>query len=132
LIIIIIVIMALFLIVVWLFVRSSFYRWLWRVNRSDLASETYKKLCQLGAMIKIGPRPQQTPLEYSAVLAEEFPERAGEIQEITRAYLERRFGGRDGKLEIFNEARLLKARHKLFDKLMSRLTQVEKVFRGRL
>jgi transglutaminase-like putative cysteine protease len=132
LIIITIVIIALFLTVIWLFVRSSFYRWVWRVNRSDLASETYKKLCQLGAMIKISPKPQQTPLEYSAVLAEEFPEKAGEIQEITRAYLERQFGGREGKLDLFNEARLLKARRNLFDKLMSRLTQVEKVFRGRL
>jgi len=132
LIIIAIVIIALFLMVMWLFVRSSFYQWVWRVNRSDLASETYKKLCQLGAMIKIGPKPQQTPLEYSAVLAEEFPERAGEIQEITRAYLERQFGGREGKLDLFNEARLLKARRNLFDKLMTRLTQVEKLFRGRL
>jgi hypothetical protein len=129
---IIIVIIVLFLMVIWLFVRSSFYRWLWRVNRADLAFETYKKLCQLGMMIKIGPRPQQTPLEYSAVLVEEFPERAGEIQEITQAYLERQFGGKKGKLDIFNEARLLKARRNLFDKLMTRLTQVEKVFRGRL
>jgi transglutaminase-like putative cysteine protease len=132
LIIIMIVIIALFLMVMWLFVRSSFYRWIWRVNRLDLASETYKKLCLLGAMIKISPRPQQTPLEYSAVLAEEFPERAGEIQEITQAYLERQFGGRQGKLDLFNEARLLKARRNLFDKLMTRMTQVEKLFRGRL
>jgi transglutaminase-like putative cysteine protease len=132
LIIIIITIIAMSLIVTWLFVRSSFYRWVWRVNRSDLASETYKKLCQLGVMIKIGPRPQQTPLEYSAVLAEEFPERAREIQEITRAYLDRQFGGRVRKMDLFNEARLLKARRSLYDKLMSRLTQMEKVFRGRL
>jgi hypothetical protein len=62
----------------------------------------------------------------------EFPEKAQEIREITRAYLERQFGGREGKPDIFNEARLLKARRSLFDKLMSKLTQVDKIFRGRV
>ncbi len=120
------------LLLLWIFVRSSFSRWIWQVNRADLACETYKKICQMGAMMKIGPRPQQTPLEYMAVLAAEFPEQAQELQEITRAYLERQFGGRKGKQDLFNEARLLKARRRLFDKLMSRLSQVEKIFRGRL
>jgi hypothetical protein len=83
-------------------------------------------------MLKIGPRPQQTPLEYAAVLAVEFPEQAQDLQEITQAYLESRFGGRGGKADIFNEARLLKARRRLFERLMSRLGQVEKIFRGRL
>jgi transglutaminase-like putative cysteine protease len=127
-----VVIVALVLLALWIFVRSSFYRWVWRVDRSDLARDTYRKVCRMGAMMKIGPRPQQTPLEYTAVLAAEFPEQAKEIQEITRAYLERQYGGREGKPDLFNEARLLKARRSLFDKLMSRLTQVEKIFRGRL
>jgi transglutaminase-like putative cysteine protease len=120
------------LLLIWTFVRSSFSRWVWRVNRADMARETYKKICQMGAMMKIGPRPQQTPLEYMAVLAAEFPEQAQELQEITQAYLERQFGGREGKQDLFNEARLLKARRSLFDKLMSRLSQVEKIFRGRV
>jgi transglutaminase-like putative cysteine protease len=132
LIIICIVVLAAFLLVLWFYMRSSFYRWIWRVDRSELASATYNKLCQLGAMIKISPRPQQTPLEYITILAAEFPEQADELQEITRAYLERQFGRREGKLDLFNEARFLKARRSLFDKLMSRMTQVEKVFRGRL
>jgi transglutaminase-like putative cysteine protease len=132
LVIVIIAIAAAILLVLWLLIRSSFTRWIWQVDRSDLASETYKKMCQMGAMMKIGPRPQQTPLEYATVLVTEFPERDKEIREITRAYLERQFGGREGKLDLFNEARLLKARRNLFDKLMSRLTQVDKMFRGRV
>jgi hypothetical protein len=120
------------LLVLWLLLRSSFYRWIWHVDRAELASATYKKLCQLGGMVKISPRPQQTPQEYAAVLAAEFPERSEELQEIARAFMERRFGGRDGKLDIFNEARILKARRRLFDGIMDRLNQVEKIFRGRI
>jgi transglutaminase-like putative cysteine protease len=121
-----------FLLVLWFFMRKSFYRWTWRVDRSELATATYEKLYQLGAMIKIGPQPQQTPLEYAAILAAEFPEQANEVQEITRAYLERQFGRREGKLDLYSEARLLKARRGVFDKIISRMTQVEKLFRGRL
>jgi transglutaminase-like putative cysteine protease len=120
------------LLILWFFMRRSFYRWIWRVDRSELAMVTYEKLYQLGAMIKLSPRPQQTPLEYATVLAAEFPEQADEVQEITRAYLERQFGRREGKLDLYSEARLLKARRGVFDKIISRMTQVEKLFRGRL
>ncbi|OGO06440.1 MAG: hypothetical protein A2Y92_00165 [Chloroflexi bacterium RBG_13_57_8] len=112
--------------------RSSFYRWVWKVDRSELATLTYERLCQLGAMLKISPKPNQTPLEYAVILAAEFPERAKEVNEITQAYMERRFGRGEGKLDLFNEARLLKARCSLFGKMMGRLTRVEKIFRGRL
>jgi transglutaminase-like putative cysteine protease len=132
LIVVIIILTMAVLLVLWLFIRASSTKWIWRVDRSDLASETYRKMCQISAMMKIGPRPQQTPLEYATVLAAEFPERTTEIREITQAYLEREFGGREGKLDLFNEARLLQARRSLFSKLISRLTQVEKMFRGRV
>jgi transglutaminase-like putative cysteine protease len=132
LIIVIILAAAAVLLLLWLLVRSSFTRWIWRVDRSDLASDTYRKMSQMGAMMKIGPRPQQTPLEYATVLAAEFPEQDREIREITRAYLERQFGGREGKMDLFSEARLLKARRRLFASLMGRLTQLEKMFRGRV
>jgi transglutaminase-like putative cysteine protease len=131
-IIILIALFAIVLFIFWILLRSSFYRWLWRVDRSELASVTYKKLCHLGAMVKIGPRPQQTPREYAAVLAAEFPERSEELEEITRAYMERQFGGRKGKLDLFNEAKLLKARIRLFGNITDRLNQIDRVFRGRL
>jgi transglutaminase-like putative cysteine protease len=132
LIILCIVILAAFVLILWFFTRSSFYRWVWQVDRGELASTTYGKLCRLGAIIKLSPRPQQTPLEYANVLAAEFPEQADEVQAITQAYLERQFGRREGKVDIYNEARLLKARRSVFEKIMSRMTQVEKLFRGRL
>ena len=115
-----------------LLLRSSFYKWAWRVDRANLATATYEKMCQLGAMVKHGPRPQQTPLEYTALLEAEFPEQAKEVQEITQAYLERRFGGREAKIGLFDEARILKARRSIFEKIMGRLSQVEKIFWGRL
>ncbi len=115
-----------------LLLRSSFFRWAWRVDRANLATVTYEKMCRLGAMMKLGPRPQQTPLEYTAALEAEFPGQAKELREITQAYLDSRFGGRKGYPGLFEEARILKARRTVFEKIMGRLTQVEKIFRGRL
>jgi hypothetical protein len=131
LIILIIIFFSILVLVPFLFLRSSFNRWVWHVNRADLTSMTYGKLCRLGSMLKLSPRPQQTPLEYAAVLAKEFPEQAEALEYITRAYLERRFGRREATLDLFTEAELLKARCSLFDKLISRLSRVEKLFSGR-
>lgn len=132
LIIIIIIFFLALLLIPLMLMKSSFYRWVWHVDRANLTSMTYEKLCQLGSMLKLGPKPQQTPLEYAAVLAAEFPDQAKELQDITQAYLEKRFGRRAGTLDLFDEARLLKARCSMFEKLLKRLSQVEKIFRGRL
>jgi hypothetical protein len=132
LIIIIIIFFLVLLLVPFLLLRSSFYRWVWRVNRVDLASITYDKLCQLGSMLKLSPAPQQTPLEYTTALAAEFPDQADALYYITQAYLERRFGRREGNLNLFAEAELLKARCRVFGELLKRLSQAEKLFSGRL
>jgi transglutaminase-like putative cysteine protease len=131
LIIIIIIFFLALLLIPFLVLRSSFYRWVWHVDRADLTFMTYEKLCQLGSMLKLGPRPQQTPLEYAAVLTAEFPEQANALHHITQAYLEKRFGRREGSLDLFAEAELLKARCSIYDKLLKRLSQAEKIFSGR-
>jgi len=131
LVIFIIILFSVLLLVPFLVLRSSFYRWVWRVNRADLASITYDKLCQLGSMLKLSPKPQQTPLEYTAVLMAEFPDQANMLHHITQAYLERRFGRREGSLDLFAEAELLKARRSVYDELLKRLSQAEKLFSGR-
>jgi transglutaminase-like putative cysteine protease len=113
-----------------LLLRSSFYRWLWHVNRDDLVSIAYDKMCHLAAMVGSGPRPQQTPLEFAAVLAAEFPEQAGSFQHIARTYVESKFGRR-GKPGLFEEAEILKARCNAFDALLKRLGLAGKITRGR-
>jgi transglutaminase-like putative cysteine protease len=101
-----------------LIIRRVFNRRLWHVDRESLAYTTYTKLCRIAAMAKIYPRPQQTPLEFAAELKAALPEDADAIDKIVQAYLENRFGKREGKLELYQEAQVLKARHLVYDKLL--------------
>ncbi|OGO41686.1 MAG: hypothetical protein A2137_07255 [Chloroflexi bacterium RBG_16_58_8] len=114
-----------------LLLRASFYRWLWYVNRNDLASLAYDKLCRLAAMARLGPSPQQTPMEFAAGLAAAFPEQAGDFTRIARSYMENRFGRKEGP-GLFEEAELLKARCRAFDALLKRLGLTGKITRGRV
>jgi transglutaminase-like putative cysteine protease len=98
--------------------RRVFNRRLWHVDREALALTTYNKLIGIAAMAKIEPSPQQTPLEFAAELKTALPEEADDIDSIVGAYLENRFGNREGKLELYREAQVLKARHVLYDKLL--------------
>ncbi len=109
--------------------RSAFYRWVWQVDRANLPLVAYDKLCRLGAMVKRGPRPHQTPLEYAAELKELYPEQAEDLDKITGAYLENRFGGRKERPSLFEEAELLKARCSIFYELLKRLRLAGKIFK---
>jgi hypothetical protein len=111
--------------------RSAFYRWLWHVDRAAIASRTYSNMCKLAAMVKLGPRPQQTPLEFATALATVFPQETKALNHIVQAYLENRFGRREGKLGLFEEAEILKARCLVYDVLLQRLGTIGKVFSRR-
>ena len=71
-------------------------------------------------MIKLGPKPQQTPMEYAAELAAVFPEQASYFNHVARVYTENQFGRR-GRLGLFEEAELLKARCRIFDAILTKL-----------
>lgn len=107
--------------------RSVFYRGVWDVDRSNSAAMVYDKLCALGSLAGVGPAKQQTPLEYAAELADAFPQQAAAVHDIAQAYVENRFGKKDGKLDLFQEAVLLKARCSVFERLLGRLTFVNKL-----
>jgi hypothetical protein len=94
---------------------------LWYVDREALAFTTYDKLCRLAAMARLSPRPQQTPLEFAVELKAALPEEAEAIDNLTSAYQENRFGHREGKPELYQEAQILKARHTIYDKLLRRV-----------
>lgn len=120
-----------FLMVPLLALRSAFYRWLWHVDRSALAYRTYTNMCKLAAMVKLGPRPYQTPLEFAAALAAVFPQEATAVDNIVKAYVETRFGRREAKPGLFEEAEILKARCRVYDVLLLRLGVPGKLFSKR-
>ncbi len=124
----IVVVISLFMATVLLVLRSVFYRWLWRVDREHLASGIYSKMCRLASMAGLEPRPQQTPYEFAAVLAAEFPTQAAVLDDIVRAYAENRFGRRKGKPGLFEEAVILKARRDVYEGLLKRLGPVRIIF----
>ena len=119
--ILIVVAVVILLLIPVLFIRSAFYRWLWSVIRVDSASLVYSKLCALGSLAKIGPRPQQTPLEYTAELTSEFPPQAEALNKVMQTYVEKRFGGREGRLGLMEEAELLKSRRDAYNAILKRL-----------
>jgi hypothetical protein len=100
--------------------RSAVSRRIWRFEGTDYASEIYARMCDLAALAKLGPRPQQTPLEYCAQLTSELPQQAKSINTIVQAYLERRFGRRE-EAELSLKWELVKARRDVYDALRERL-----------
>jgi transglutaminase-like putative cysteine protease len=110
--------------------RRSYSRWLWRVDRSALASMVYARMCNLGAGLGMGPQPQQTPMEYATRMAVAFPQEAEYFKHVARAYTENRFGRR-GRLGLFEEAELLKARCHIYETLLSHPGNRRRLFPSR-
>jgi transglutaminase-like putative cysteine protease len=110
-----------------LLIRAASFRWLWRVDRNAIAYGTYVNMCRLAAMVGLIPTPQQTPLEFTAVLVEALPEDAEAVQYIARVYMENRFGGREGRLDTAGEAEILKARHIVYNALIQRLGKIRRL-----
>jgi len=74
--------------------RSIITHWLRRYMRPGDAPEVYGKMCFLASLVKLGPEPQQTPLEYCVKLASAFPLQAEALDNIVHAYVESRFSPR--------------------------------------
>ena len=111
-----------------LVIRSISFRWLWRVDRKSLAYDTYTNMCKLAAMVGLVPRPQQTPLEFTTELAVALPQEADALDYIVKAYVENRFGRRDIKPGIAEEAEILKARNLVYNTLLQRLGLIRRFF----
>lgn len=60
----------------------------------DYVSDIYQRMCFLASLIKLKPEPQQTPLEYYAILASEFPLQARAFNDIVQKYMVSRFSHR--------------------------------------
>jgi transglutaminase-like putative cysteine protease len=124
------IVLSLLLISPILALRSAFYRWLWCVDGSDSASVVYAKMCALSSIAKLGPKPQQTPLEYASKLTSEFPLKAEDIDNIIQTYVQSRYG-RKGKLGLLKEGALFKSRCTVFLVILKRLGLFQKLSRRR-
>ncbi len=111
-----------------LLIRAVSFRWLWRVDRNAIAYGTYINMCRLASMVGLVPKPQQTPLEFTAVLVEALPQDADAVQYIAQVYMENRFGAREGRLDMAEEAEILKARHIVYNTLIQRLGKIRRLF----
>ncbi len=107
--------------------RRSFYRWLWHVDRDNLAATAYARMAALAGMAGLEPKPQQTPLEFAAALGAALPQEAADAGRIAQVYGDNRFGGRQSRLSLFEEAEVLKARCRVYDRLLGRLGTLGRV-----
>jgi len=100
--------------------RSAASRWLRRFTRPDLASEVYGKMCSLASLVRLSPKPQQTPLEYCAELASVFPLQTKALDDIVQAYIESRFSHRK-ELGRWQKWRLKESWRGVYPVLLKRL-----------
>lgn len=99
---------------------SVFSRRRQRFMRSDYASDIYRKMCFLASLVRLNPRPQQTPLEYGSRLTSIFPLQAEAFDCIVQTYIERRFSHRR-ELDHWQRGRLRKSWHEVYPVLLKRL-----------
>ncbi len=102
--------------------RSTFSRRIWHLEGIEYGTEIhiYARMCELATLVQLGPKPQQTPLEYCAQLASEFPHQAGALSTIVQAYLQRQFGRKE-ELERTLQWELYKSRRSVYNALLERL-----------
>ncbi|MDP2728694.1 MAG: transglutaminase domain-containing protein, partial [Dehalococcoidia bacterium] len=67
--------------------------WRQRWTGLDAAVVVYGKISALASLVRQGPRSNQTPREYGAVLQDLLPRHEGAIDSILRAYEKVRYGG---------------------------------------
>jgi transglutaminase-like putative cysteine protease len=127
---VIVLLLALVLISIILALKSAFYRRLFLVTRPVLVSQIHAKICYLTSIVGLGPKPQQTPMEYYTKMSSVFPEQTESLDHIVQAYQESRFGHKEGS-GLFYEAKILKARLAIFQALLERLGFLKYLFHKR-
>ncbi|MDP6647015.1 MAG: transglutaminase domain-containing protein [Dehalococcoidales bacterium] len=98
-----------------------FYKhWLNQVRQTGEASGIYAKMCVLASLGQSGPKPIETPLEYSARLALVVPTQSQTIDNITQIYTESRFS-RQKDLDQTKRKKLEKSWAQLYPTLIRRI-----------
>ncbi len=101
------------------------YRWIRHFRGAGQAPEVYARMCFLASLIKSGPRPPETPLEYCTRLALVLPAQAEAIDHIAQAYVESRFSSRK-KLFLPQQVSLQRCWHDVYRALLKRLLRLSR------
>ena len=79
-------------------------QWWWKLGALPRPDELFTKMCRLGGVLGMRKRPEQTPLEYAAMLSAAMPEQRRHIERITKAYVLRRYTPRRVPLNDLRDA----------------------------
>jgi transglutaminase-like putative cysteine protease len=90
------------------------------ISRLSTASTVYARMCLLASLIRLGPRPQQTALDYSAKLSAALPRQAEAIDNIAQIYVATQYS-RSKTLGASQKYRLQKYWHQIRRALLLRL-----------
>lgn len=108
--------------------RLAIPRQLERFTGPVYASDVYARMCFLASLLKLGPKLQQTPLEYCAKLASVFPPQAKAFDNIAQAYLESRFSPRK-ELALRQKEGLLNSWRDVYPLLLKRLFHMKRLLK---
>ena len=61
----------------------------------DYPSQLWEKTTRLASWLRVGPRPEQTPTEFSRALAKTLPDSADSVSKLAQGYQRARYGRRD-------------------------------------
>jgi len=111
--------------VLYLAVRLGYAYWLVRLKRVDNPADVYNRMCYLASLSKFGPRPEETPLEYSGRLARVIPSQAQAVNTIAQTYIETQFG-RSKELTGLQKGRMQKSWVELCPFLLKRLLSLRR------
>lgn len=109
-------------------VRPFYSRRIWNVDRERLPVSTYASLCRLAGMNGIDLSSRQTPLESLPKIAEIIPEQSKELEFLVQSYVANQFGRDKGKIGLYEEAEILKARVLVFEAILQKQGKVQRFF----
>ena len=78
--------------------------WWWKLGSLSRSDELFAKMCRLGGALGLRKRPEQTPLEYAAMLSAAIPEQRAQVLRITWAYVLGRYTSRRVSLSDLRQA----------------------------
>ncbi len=87
------------------------------------ATQVYAKMCSMASLVRAGPQPYETPLEYCHRLAAVLPLQTEAIGMIVQAYAETRFSPRK-ELGVYEIGQLRLSWRKIFGVLLKRILRL--------
>ena len=100
-------------------------RWLKSSLKHGQPPDVYRKLCRVAGFVGLGPKSQQTPLEYCTEMVSVIPAHAEAVEHIFGAYVESRYSSRK-QLDRLESYRLLRSWREVYPALLKRLFRLKR------